>query len=337
MNITARRLIGSHCAAAALLACSILTASPAVATCGSATCFLVTGTEEGVRTPGAVRIDLSYSFIDQSRKLAGSHSVGEVLVPKVDFEAGVLVPDHHREIRTASTFVRLDLAYGATDRLTLLGTLPLYQDKYHEHYDDVGTPDEHFTSTDGTRGFGDVQLGARYLVLVRPKDLLVVGLTVKLPTGDYKLRDGEGAINEPTIQPGSGSYDLVVSLSYTHHPFPSELEWFVSGSHRLNAENDLDYRIGDETVLNAGVSHGGGGKIAWLFQVNSRHTSRDSFRGDNVPSTGTNYVDLTPGLRFTPSGGASLYAFIQLPIYERVNEAQLAPRSSFVVGVSKTF
>ena len=76
------------------------------------------------------------------------------------------------------------------------------------------------------------------------------------------------------------------------------------------------------------------------------HTFSDATNGQWVfsvrqfipsTSTGTNYVDLTPGLRFTPSGGASLYAFIQLPIYERVNEAQLAPRSSFVVGVSKTF
>jgi hypothetical protein len=32
-----------------------------------------------------------------------------------------------------------------------------------------------------------------------------------------------------------------------------------------------------------------------------------------------------------------LYAFVQVPAYQHVNEAQLAPRTGLLIGVSKTF
>src|SRR5438093_4842757 len=165
----------------------LMIAPSARATCGSANCFLVTGTQEGVSASGILTVDLSYRFISQSRKLSGTKEVSEVLTPKVDFENGVLLPDHHREIRTQNTLVQVDLAYGLTPRLTLAGSLPIINQRDHEHWDDVGTVDEHFTRTDGTSGFGDVRLGARYALVVKTKNLLVGGLGVKLPTGAYRL------------------------------------------------------------------------------------------------------------------------------------------------------
>lgn len=312
-------------------------ALPVRATCGSATCFLVTGTQEGLASAGTFRADLSYRYIDQSRKLSGSSETDDVLVPKVDFAHGVLLPGHHREIRTQITAVQLDLAYAATARVTLLAGLPLLIDKDHEHFDDAGEPEEHFVGTDGTRGFGDVQLGARAGLVVRPMDLLTGDLAVKLPTGEYRLRDSEGAINEPTIEPGSGSYDLIAALHYSHHLFPSPFEWFVSGSYRANRENDLRYRIGDETVLSVGVDHGSGGKLQWSVQINARRSARDRFFRDDVPSTGSTYVNITPGLGITSATGTRLYGYVQVPVHQRVNESQLAPRLSLILGVSKTF
>ena len=312
-------------------------ALPARATCGSATCFLVTGTQEGLASAGTFRADLSFRYIDQDRKLSGSSDTDEVLVPKVDFEEGVLIPDHHREVRTQVSSFQLDLAYAATARVTILAGLPLIIDKDHEHFDDVGEPEEHFVGTDGTRGFGDAALGARFGLVVKPKDLLTGDLSVELPTGPYRLLDSEGDINEPTIQPGSGSYDFIGALHYSHHPFPSPFEWFVSGSYRRNGENDLRYRIGDEGVLSAGVAHGSGGKLQWSVQVNGRRAGRDRFLGDDVPSTGSTYVNLTPGLGITSESGTRFYGYVQYPVYQHVNEAQLAPSLSLILGVSRTF
>ena len=312
-------------------------ARPADASCGSTSCFLVTHSEEGVETAGAFQIDLSYQYVDQTKKLAGHDGVAEVIVPKVDFEAGVIEPGHHREVSTRGTIVRADLAYGVTSRWSVFARLPLLVDKNHEHFDEAGTPDEVFTAADGTRGFGDVALGVRYAFLVKANDLLMGSLAVKLPTGSYKLLDSEGDINEPGIQPGSGSYDGLVTLYYVRHAFPSRLEWFVSGSARFNRENSLDYRTGEETVVAGGASYAVSPRWVFTLQANVRHLGRDDYRGEGVPSTGSDAIAISPGVRFRTGDRFELYGYVQVPAYQDVNEAQLAPRAGLVLGLSKSF
>jgi hypothetical protein len=326
---------GSLSIAAALLA--IAATRPAVASCGSASCFLVTHSDEGVETAGAFHIDLSYRYVVQTKKLEGSHSTGEVLVPGIDFENEVIEPDHHREISTRTTMLLLNLAYGVTPRVSVFGVLPLSTDKNHEHVDDVGTSDEHFTNADGTRGFGDVAVGARYVLLVKANDLLVGSASAKLPTGAYKLLDSDGAINEPTIQPGTGSYDGLLTLNYVRHRFPSPREWFVSGSERINGRNPLEYRVGNETIATTGMSYAASHRWVFSLQANARHAGRDDYRGEGVPSTGSDSISLSPGVRFRSGDRLELYGYLQLPVYQDVNEAQLAPRAGFIVGVSKSF
>ena len=315
----------------------LMIAPSARATCGSANCFLVTGTQEGVSASGILTVDLSYRFISQSRKLSGTKEVGEVLTPKVDFENGVLLPDHHREIRTQNTLVQVDLSFGVTPRLTLAGSLPIINQRDHEHWDDVGDPTEHFTREDGSSGFGDVRLGARYALIVKTKDLLTGALAIKLPTGAYTLHDSEGGINEPTIQPGTGTTDVILSAHYAHQIVPARLEWFLSAAWRDGRRNDLEYEFGDESLLNAGLWHKAGERVTWSLQLNWRRTGRDRFLSQDVPSTGATFLDLTPGLRLETTTGTSLYGFVQIPVRQDVNEVQLAPRTALLLGVSKSF
>jgi hypothetical protein len=310
---------------------------PAAASCGSASCFLVTHAEEGVQSAGSVQVDLSYRYLDQTKMLDGSESTDVVLVPKINFEDQTIEPDHHQEISTRNTMVLLGIAYGISARLSVFGALPLSVGKAHEHYDDAGTPEQTFTNADGTSGFGDVAAGVRYALLVKANDLLMGSLSVKAPTGAYKLLDSEGAINEPTLEPGTGSYDELITLYYVRHQFPSSFEWFVSGSQRFNGRNSLDYRIGDETVVAGGVGYAAGERWVFSLQANARHAGRDDYNGQGVPATGSDSVSLSPGIRFGPGKELELYAYLQFPVYQDVNEAQLAPRTGFVVGLSKRF
>ncbi|MBP7148891.1 MAG: hypothetical protein KBD01_15270 [Acidobacteria bacterium] len=324
-------------AACAALAIAICAAPAARASCGSASCFLVTTSEQGIQAPGSFQVDLSFRYVDQTRKLEGSDETSEVLVPAVDFEERAIEPDHHREVGTRSSAVNLALGYGLTPRLSLFGILPLSVDKRHEHFDDAGTPDETFSNDDGGRGFGDVAVGARLGLLVRKNDLLLASASLKLPTGDYRLRDSEGAIGEPTLQPGSGSYDGTIAVQYVYHPFPSAWEWFVSGSYRRDGRNPLEYRIGDESIVSGGFSRATSGNWTWSLQVNARHAARDDYRGMSVPSTGSDAVVITPGARLRAGDALELYGHVQVPLVQRVNDAQLAPRAGLVLGLTRTF
>lgn len=320
--------------ATAFLTLALGTAS---ASCGSSNCFLHTGTQEGVFAPGQVVMDLSYRYIPQDNKKNGHSGTDEVLVPKIDFENERIIPEHHRELRTINMLAQLDVNVGITETFTLGIAAPFYNERLHEHDDGVdlsigenGT----FTNDDGSSGFGDIVINGKYALLASTRHLLVGSLGVKFPTGEYKLRNSEGEINEPTIMPGTGSYDFIVSGYYDYQWRPHLLDGFVSLQYRWNTENDLDYRFGNAAVMNAGINYRVVEKVILSAQINSRTSWRDKYRGQGVPSTGNTMVYLTPGVRLQSSDKTSFYAHIQLPVYQDVNEVNLVPNYGLQLGVS---
>jgi hypothetical protein len=296
----------------------------------------VTTSSEGVSAAGVFTVDLSFRYLDQDRKRSGSSSVSEVLTPMVDFETGTIVPDDHRESTTASSVLELDLQYGVTAHWSVLGQLPLWQDKNHQHWDGVGTPDEAFVPDAGTTGFGDVRLGTRYAFIAKPGRALFGTVSVKVPTGSYEQRDEEGAITEPGMQPGTGSWDGIAELAWAKKNESLRVEGFVSGLYKLNGTNGLDYRMGDEIAVSGGARFAvGRGDLS--IQMNLQRTGRDDFGGTGVPSSGHTYAYLTPGGRIRTSDGSAFYGYVQLPVYEHVNESQLAPTAGVIVGFQRTF
>ena len=321
---------------AATLAATLASAAPAHATCGTTACFLSTLTQEGTLGARKLRLDLSYRFVDQSRKREGSSSTEEVLTPGVNFASGELEFGHHRELKTDFHVVQVDASYGITSRLSLLASLPLLSVKHHEHVV-IEDGEAHFTDGDGTSGVGDVQLGARYVFLPTMRDLVLATLSVKLPTGAHERLDTEGEITEPSLQPGSGSTDVLGSLLLSHQLQPRRTEVFATATVRHNGTSDLDYKLGGEFQAGAGLTRLLSGGFTGSVQVNLRHGGRDRFLGEDVPNTGSTLVNVTPGLRYQVSSSLAVYAFVPLPVYQKVNEAQLTPKIGLVVGLSRQF
>ena len=306
------------------------------ASCGSANCFLVTGAQEGIATPGQIILDLSYRFIPMDQIQEGSRSASEALVPRVDFEGGEIVPDGHSEIRTNNELMQLDVSYGLNPKMALALSIPFFNLRTHEHAHGPGD----FTRQDGTSGFGDVRLIWKYALWVRARHLLVAGLGVKTPTGEYKLLDHEGEINEATIQPGSGSWDGLITTYYAYRIMPSRLDAFLSGSYQLSTENELDYKFGDTLLLSGGVDYlpsSGERPLKVSLQVNMRQSPHDEFEGDEVPSTGGTWVYLTPGVTIQATGNMAFYTHVQMPVYQYVNETNIVPRYGLIFGISYTF
>jgi len=307
------------------------------ASCGSANCFLITGTQEAMNNPGEVTLDFSFRYIPQNRKLEGTQEVGEVLTPMVDFENDTIEPNHHREISTLNMLVNAAFDIGITPRVSMGLDLPLFLDRQHEHYDEVGTPEESFTNADGTTGFGDVRISARVSVLSATKDLVTLGGGVKIPTGPYRLLDSEGSINEPTIQPGTGSWDPFVQVYYDHQWVPHRWEYFLSAGYVMRTTNPLEYDFGNLTLVNAGARFSPNNKLILSLQLNAQASPHDFFDGQMVASTGSRQVALTPGIMVFASSGFGFYAHVAVPIYQKVNEAQLAPETALAVGITATF
>ncbi|MFQ5481572.1 MAG: transporter [Nitrospinaceae bacterium] len=312
--------------------------SAAEASCGSANCSLITGSQSSLAGEGRFVVDLSFRYIPQDKKKRGSDSTNEVLVPKVDFENRDLELDHHKEFRTINKLAQLDVSYGVTEKLTISLNLPFFNDRLHEHIDriELGDPGM-FNNVDGTSGFGDITLLAKYSLWQTTKHQFIGGAGVKFASGEFKLKDSDGTINEPTLMPGTGSNDIIVSGLYLYSLIPGRVQLFGSGSHRFTTENPLDYEFGDTTFLDAGVSYVLNKKVTLSGQINTRIARRDHFINLRVPSTGGEFINLTPGVSLAASQNLSFYSHVQIPIYQRVNEVNLVPRYGLLVGASYGF
>ncbi len=319
-----------------------MSAPAAHASCGSANCFLVTGTQDGIANPGQLIMDLSYRFIPMSRAQQGSERVPEALTPGIDFAKGEIEPNHHREMRTNNELMQLDASYGITPKFAVTLAMPLMNNRLHEHFtihEHNGTKEEHFSSQTFS-GLGDLRLIGKYALHTSIRHLLVAGLGIKAPTGEHKLLNSSGNINEPTVMPGTGSWDGLASAYYAYQIKPHQMDAFVSTSYQLTTKNDLDYRFGNTLLVNSGVNYRfnvAEKAITASLQINMRQAPRDEFKGYNVPSTGGTWVYLTPGIKAQASNNTALYAHVQLPIYQYVNETNLVPRYGLIMGISHTF
>jgi hypothetical protein len=302
---------------------------------------LIRGSQSGLAEKGRFVVDLSYRYIRQTDKKKGSSDFdGNVDVAKVEFETGMIEPAHHREFRTINELAQLDISYGITELFTISLNVPFLNDRKHEHIDGcaggVCDPND-FTNQDGTNGFGDITLMAKYAVLHTTKHQLVAGAGLKFASGDFKLLNSEGEINEPTIMPGTGSNDPIISLLYSFSLIPNQLSFFASASHRFTTENSLDYEFGDSTFIDGGVNYRLNEKISFILQLNTRISRRDEFLGMDVPNTGVTFINITPGLVVAASENISLYTHVQVPIYQRVNEVNLVPNFGIMAGISYGF
>lgn len=301
--------------------------------CDSSACLLVTR-GYGVLEKGAVRFDLSFRQTDQNRLLRGSRATDVVLRPKVDFENRFLRPGYHNEFGGTERFLQLDVAYGLTSRVSLLASFPVFARREFE----IGHPPV-FQETYTTTGNGDVLLGMRYALTTAPFSHLVGGLSLKVPTGPHQLvspRDrADVGILDPFIQPGTGSMDFVASLQYSRRT--ASIDWSLTSSYQANTRNDLGYRFGNDAIASVTASRMTLKRLSASLQMKAYHKGRSEFMGDSVPSTGTSVLYLTPGLSLSATKGVSLYGFAPVPVYLYVNEAQLAPRPGFLLGLSKTF
>ena len=345
--------------AAALAVC---VGARAAGACDSASCVLVTRGQDNV-SKGVFSVDLSFRYSDESKRLLGSSTADDVVIPRIDFDGQRLLPGFHRELSGDANSLQADLAYGLTSRLTLQASLPLFTRKAYAHAHlpvtvPPATPGSGPVPDEGhghggpatavpidrdytTDGFGDTLLGASYAVWGAGASRLTAAAALKLPTGQWQVPNRyDGGLHDPMLQPGTGSFGYLLAALYSHGG--ARTSWAASGSYQIATANDLQYSFGDESILGLGVTRAlrpvqSRTMIAASVQVKAHFRGRSTYLDAAVPSTGGRMVILSPGLRLTTGGGLGVYAYLQLPVYSYVNDVQLTTRSSILTGITKGF
>src|SRR4051812_1621400 len=311
--------------AAALLAALSL---PAAASCGSAFCLVNTDwSVQGTWVDTGVRGDLRFEYIDLDQPRTGTHNVGVGEIPR-----------HHDEVETRNRNLVATFDWGLSPQWGVNLVIP-YVDRYHLHiHNHQG---EQIPETWDFRALGDVRVQARYQAFTRlddPNAIQSAGaiLGLKLPTGRFDVTNGEGEEAERTLQPGTGTTDLVLG-GYWHSDYMSGHSLFASAQVLLPANERAGFKPGKRLQLDLGYRKAVGADLGLLLQLNYLAKGRDSGENAEPEDSGQRMVYLSPGITYNVGHDAQVYAFVQAPLYQSVNGVQLVADWSAAAGVSWRF
>ena len=300
----------------------------ASASCGAAFCLVNTDwSAQGAWLEGGARFDLRYEYIDQDQPMAGSDrvSVGQF-------------PRHHDEVYTTNHNVVASVDWSLTPLWGVSVIVP-YVDREHFHiHNHHGVPLEERWDF---RGIGDVRVQARYVFTqsgqVEAPCASGMVLGIKLPTGKYDVANGEGAVAERTLQPGTGTTDAILG-AFWHRADPLDGWSYFTRAQALVPLNSRDgFKPGVQFQADAGARYAVSSRVALMIQANAVVKGRD--KGENAESedSGQTGLYVSPGVSWNVGRDAQVYAFLQLPLYQRVNGVQLVADWSAAAGVSWRF
>jgi hypothetical protein len=112
----------------------------------------------------------------------------------------------------------LSYAYGVTNDFTVALRLPyVRRTGIREAVEDEATGDLEVENFGPADGIGDLTLFGQYRFFNQNNTELAALFGVKTPTGRTNDLTAEGEIFDAEFQPGSGSWDPLLGLAWTHH------------------------------------------------------------------------------------------------------------------------
>lgn len=328
-------------------------AARACATCG---CTLSTDAATGYSTTSGWRVSVDDSYIDQSELRRGGGRTNPAQAVNAPSDASLGGGEIEKD--TTSRYVNLSVAYRLNAAWGLSLQLP-YVLRSHSTYGQQLTP---YTpeetapdqlSSAHVSGLGDVKLLASYQGFLATKNLgLQFG--VKWPTGNYGGQSASGRlVRRPTLftsgpaigqsldsslQAGTGSTDAIIG-AYYYQPISQNFDAFVNAqfqaalSERLSAAG-ANFRPGNASTASMGVRYEAHANWVPQVQINLLRKSADRGALADRPDTAGTVAYLSPGISASLGNQLQWYAFVQLPIYSRLQGYQLFPRWTATVGVS---
>ncbi len=305
------------------------------------------------------RVSLEYDYLNQDQLRFGSSSISPARVAQINNAGG----NQEVERDTISRYTNLSLSYTATPNWNFKLLLP-YIDRSHTTYGAASnplTPDQISGAT--ASGLGDVKFITSFQGLLATHNL-GLQLGIKLPTGNYggpnangtgivgrnpvAFATGPNAQNpspgnllDTSLNPGTGSTDLIVG-AYYYQPVSQNFDAFVNGQFQAAVSEKLDqgganYRPGNQATLSFGLRYEVNPDIVPQLQVNVSRKGRDQGALADITDTAGTAAYLSPGITVNVGPKLQLYGFIQLPIYSKLDGYQLFPHWTATTGLSYAF
>lgn len=301
----------------------------ASASCGAAFCLVNTDwSAQGSWVEPGVRLDLRFETVDLDQPRTGTQRIAVGQIPR-----------DHDEVETKNRNWVANVDWSPAAAWGLNVSIP-YVDRDHVHiHNHHGAK---LLETWSFRELGDVRVQARHELFASretPEHQSSVGvmLGVKLPTGKHDVVNAEGDEAERTLQPGTGTTDVLMGV-YWHGMAPmKDLSWFTRVQGVIPANTRDGYKPGRQVSADAGARYAVGRDVGLMLQLNYVVKGRDSGPEAEPEDSGQRQLFVSPGISWNLGRNAQLYAFAQFPVYQHVNGVQLTADWSALAGVSWRF
>jgi hypothetical protein len=249
------------------------------------------------------------------------------------------IPRHHDEVSTVNRnwLGTFDYAFDSNWGTSI--TVPVVDREHaHIHNHQGGQIPESWDFTE----LGDARVLGRYQFPVQQGadhqlDFFGLDFGLKLPTGKFDVMNAEGDKAERTLQPGSGTTDLLLG-AYFRQSLPLEnVSWFAQGMVQAALNTREEFKPGDRLTLDLGIRYELSQNTGLILQVNSVFRGRDSGTEAEPEDSGGRFLFVSTGLSYSLTKDVQVYGFAQLPVYQFVNGVQLVASRAFVLGVSGRF
>ncbi len=270
-----------------------------------------------------LQADVRYEYYEQNDLRSGTHNV----------DRGALAFPNANEIQqsTLNRNVWMGLDYTANANWGVSAQLPYY-DRSHSTIAAGDTA----VSTSHADGIGDLRLLGRYLFNHDMNSGWGGQFGLKLPTGGFhQTFDGgpqTGGALDRGLQLGTGTTDALAGLSYFGRP-TENVGWFAQALLQRPLDVRQEFRPSTSLSVNGGVRWLNTSHVTPELQVNARFDGREGGAQADYANSGDTIVNLSPGVTVDLRRGLDVFAFVQMPVYQRVNGLQLEPKWAFSLGV----
>jgi hypothetical protein len=288
-----------------------------------------------------LKLDLRYDYVNQDQLRSGTNTISAAAASqRLNRGDPQEVEDY-----TKNNYLTLGIDYIVNQDWAVNVQLP-YINRNHSTLGDAsdgripGDGGGQYKSS--TSALGDIKLIGRYQGFNEQHNFGVM-FGVKLPTGSHDKygtstdsTEPDRVLIDPGLQPGTGTTDAILGVYYVDS-LNKNWDYFAQGLVQKALNSKDDYKPGDSLNVNLGVRYLDLSIVVPQLQLNARHVERDSGDNADVFSTGGTLVYLSPGISVPVAKRASVYGFVQLPVYQDVNGVQLTPRYTASVGVRYSF
>lgn len=323
-------------------AIALSTISTAVFACASCGCTLSSDWDsQGFTTQSGFKMDIRYDYLDQNQLRHGTGTISSA-------DAALMVTgtgdpqEVEKDTRNHYLTLGLDYTYNADWGVNL--QIP-YIDRKHStlgvNSDGISPADEAYDSS--TKDIGDIKIIGRYQGLTAQHNF-GINFGLKLPTGSHTktgistdpATPGDVSPIDPGLQPGTGTTDAILG-AYYFDTLNKNWDYFAQATVQAALDSKDDYKPGTGYNFNLGMRYMGFAGAFPQIQLNTRYVQHDTGANADTGSTGGTLLYLSPGLVVPVTKQASVYGFVQLPVYQDVRGVQLVPKYTASVGARFSF